>query len=76
MILLRRTASDHDITPRCQSIEAWVHTDVRGWTLADMIDDDQHASLLAAAKAELSGFVDCDGHVSFPAPALIATSTA
>ena len=66
--------SRYDGTARFQSIEAWVRTDVRGWTLADLIDDDQHAELLAAAERELA-FVACDdGTVEFAAPALIATA--
>ncbi|CAN5741551.1 methyltransferase domain-containing protein [soil metagenome] len=64
-----------DGTAHFQSIEAWVHTDVRGWTLADMIDDDQYQQLLTAATTELADFVDDEGHVSFAAPALIATAT-
>lgn len=40
-----------DGTARFDSIESWVRTDVRGWTLADMIDDDQYQQLLAAATA-------------------------
>ncbi len=62
----------HEGTARFDSLEAWVHTDVRGWTLDGMIDDDQYAELLAAAEADLSGFVDADGRVRFRAPALIA----
>lgn len=58
------------------SLEAWIHTDVRGWTLADMITDDQYAQLLAAAQEELAGFVDNKGRVRFPVPALIATAPA
>ena len=66
------TVTLHEGIARFASIEAWVHTDVRGWTLADMIDDDQYAQLLAAARAELADFVADDGQVCFPAPALIA----
>ena len=29
-------------TARFASVEAWVHTDIKGWTLADMIDDEQY----------------------------------
>ena len=57
------------------SLEAWVHTDVRGWTLADTIDDDQYESLLAAAAVELAPFVGTGGRVSFAAPALVATAS-
>lgn len=63
-------------TARFPSIEAWVHTDVRGWTLADAIDDDQYALLLNAARDELRRFESDDGTVRFDHPALIATATA
>ena len=66
----------HQGLARFDSLEAWVHTDVRGWTLADMIDDGQYAQLLASAKTELADFVDHNEQVRFPAPALIATAPA
>jgi SAM-dependent methyltransferase len=62
-------------TARFPSIEAWVHVDVKGWTLADLIDDAQYQSLLAAAQRELSAYVQRDGTASFPAPAHIVTAT-
>lgn len=62
-------------TARFASIEAWVHTDIRGWTLADRIDDDQYERLLEAARADLRRFTDPDGAVTFDHPALIATAT-
>lgn len=61
-------------TARFPSIDAWVHTDVKGWTLADMIDEAQYARLLEAARRELRGFVDGTGAVSFPAPAHVASA--
>ncbi|MDW3218260.1 MAG: methyltransferase domain-containing protein [Acidimicrobiales bacterium] len=68
------TITRHEGVARFASLGAWVHTDIRGWTLADMIDDDQYAELLAAARSELAAFTDGDGQVSFAAPALIATA--
>lgn len=62
-------------TARFASIEAWVHTDVKGWTLADMIDEAQYARLLAAAKRELAVYAGADGQVAFPAPAHIVSAT-
>lgn len=56
------------------SLDAWVHTDVKGWTLADMIDDAQFRTLLDAARSELSAFVQADGTVSFAGPAHILTA--
>lgn len=73
-ILPNATISHHQGLARFDSLEAWVHTDIRGWTLADMIDEDQYQQLLAAAKEELAHFVSDDGKVRFAAPALIATA--
>lgn len=70
------TVARNEGVARFDSLEAWVHTDVRGWTLADLIDDQQYAELLASAQRELSDFVDGSGQVRFAAPALIATSSA
>lgn len=64
----------HAGTALFDSIEAWVHTDIRGWTLSDMSDDD-YERLLASAKIELAQFTDASGKVSFPAPALIAVGS-
>lgn len=58
------------------SLAAWLHTDVRGWTLADMIDDDQYATLSREAGKELAPFVQSDGSVRFAAPAHIVTGLA
>jgi hypothetical protein len=38
-------------TARFPSIESWVHTDVKGWTLADLIDDDPLLSRDLVEKA-------------------------
>ena len=51
---------------RFPSIESWVFTDVKGWTLADMIDDEQYEQLLDKALVEMRQFADGDGRVSFP----------
>ena len=66
----------HAGTARFPSIEAWVRTDVKGWTLADLIDDDQHALLLREAAVALRRYAKVDGIVIFDAPALIVTLTA
>jgi ubiquinone/menaquinone biosynthesis C-methylase UbiE len=62
-------------TARFPSIEAWVHTDIRGWTLADRIDDAQYQTLLRAAEPELRRYRQPDGSVAFAAPAHIASAT-
>ena len=57
---------------RFPSIDAWLHTDIKGWTLRDLVNDDQLTDLEAAAHRELSRFAGPDGSVTFPAPALAA----
>jgi len=59
---------------RFPSIESWVFTDVKGWTLAELIDDAQYARLLAEAEQAMTAFVDGDGRVAFSAPAHIVTA--
>lgn len=56
------------------SLEAWVHTDIKGWTLAEMIDDGQYRLLLSAAETELAPYVQADGTVAFTTPAHIVTA--
>ena len=63
-------------TARFTSIADWVHTDIRGWTLAEAINDTQFEVLLAEAERELAPFAGPDGVVTFPAPALIASGVA
>lgn len=56
-----------------QSIEAWLHLDVKGWTIGKMIGDDGYALLEKEAKKALKQFVQPDGRVLFPSPAHIIT---
>ncbi len=65
----------HTGTARFSSIAAWVETDVKGWTLADLIDDQQYQALQDAAQTRLSDFTDVNGAVAFDAPAHIITAT-
>ena len=79
--LIRQSFEDvamdrHDGQARFTSLDNWLFTDIRGWTLAEHIDDDQYARLRRAAAARLAPFVTGDGSVQFAAPALIATATA
>jgi SAM-dependent methyltransferase len=53
---------------RFPSLETWVRTDIRGWTLADRIDDEQLSTLLEAADTALRPFV-IDEEVRFASPA-------
>jgi len=62
-------------TARFPSIESWTYTDIKGWTLADVIDDSQYACLLAAAHEEFTTFVQGDGSVAFSVSAHIVSAT-
>lgn len=62
-------------TARFASVHDWVHTDIRGWTLADAISDDEFDRLVGVAQRRLARFVGPGGVVEFPAPALIAAAT-
>lgn len=57
------------------SLAAWITTEIKGWVLADKLDDDQFARLLSAAQAELQPFVGADGSVRFAAPAILVSYT-
>jgi hypothetical protein len=66
----------HDGQACFASLDDWLHTEIRGWTLAEHVDDEQFARLRAHAPTRLARFVAGDGRVRFAAPALIATATA
>ncbi len=59
-------------TARFGSLEDWVHTDVKGWTLADRIDEEGYRRLRSAALSDLRAFAGSDGAVTFAAPAHLA----
>lgn len=59
---------------RFPSIADWVRTDIRGWTLADVLDDDQYARLAAEAETALAPFAIDGGRVEFASPAHIVTA--
>lgn len=63
----------HRGVARFDSIDSMVHAEIRGWTLADTIDDDQYEQLLTAARTDLAVLTDAAGRVEFAMPALIAT---
>ncbi|WP_119269444.1 class I SAM-dependent methyltransferase [Taklimakanibacter deserti] len=66
--------STHPGEARFPSIEDWVRTDVKGWTLADLIDDEQYRLLLHEAGTALRPYVQANGEVAFEAPAHIVTA--
>jgi SAM-dependent methyltransferase len=64
--------TSHRGTARFDSLDAWLHTEIRGWTLADEIDDDGYDALLAAASHELADLV-IDDAVAFDVSALVVS---
>jgi SAM-dependent methyltransferase len=60
---------------RFPSIEAWIYADVRGWTSADSINDEQYELLLREAQQELARFTTTNGSVAFPTPAHVVTAS-
>lgn len=61
-------------TARFPSLKSWMYTDVKGWTLASILDDEQFDVLQKEAERELQPFVGDDGTVTFHAPAHILTA--
>ena len=60
-------------TVRFPSIDAWLHTEIKGWVLADQVTDAQFDRLLKESRQVLQPFVTSDGTVAFPSPAHIVT---
>lgn len=65
----------HQGTARFPSLQAWMYTEIKGWVLADKLDDTQFALLLREAEQALSPFVSAEGSVVFRSPAHIITLT-
>ncbi len=61
---------------RFSSVDAWIYTDIKGWTLADVINDEEYERLKQIAPERLASFVLPDGSVEFDAPAHIVTASA
>jgi hypothetical protein len=56
---------------RYPSIRCWMEAEIKGWTLADVIDDKEFELLVSEAETELAHFVTTDGRVEFRNPAHI-----
>jgi ubiquinone/menaquinone biosynthesis C-methylase UbiE len=54
---------------RFPSIDDYVTTEVRGWTLSEVISDEAFARLAGEARTALASFEQADRTLSFPAPA-------
>jgi SAM-dependent methyltransferase len=65
----------HEGTARFPSIRSWMYADVKGWTMAEMIDDTQFEQLCREAEQLLQRYVAADGAVAFRKNAYIITAT-
>lgn len=61
-------------TARFSSIDAWVTTEIRGWTLGERIDDEQLARLIHQAPRALARFTLSHGRVEFSSCAHIVSA--
>ena len=59
---------------RFPSIRDWMFTEIKGWVLADMLDDDQFEMLLKEAEVVLRPFLTPDNTVEFDVAAHIVTA--
>jgi hypothetical protein len=59
-------------TGRFDSIDQWVTTEVRGWTLSDSVSDERLAALIEVARGRLGRFQTADGCI-FGMTAKVAT---
>ena len=66
----------HEGVARFPSLEAWMHTEIRGWTLAEEIDEATYDRLVDEARGALARHIGEDGVVSFAAPALLCVAGA
>jgi len=62
-------------TARFPSLRAWLLTEVKGWVLADRLNDEQFEVLLKEAQESLRPFVATDNTVALRAPAYLITAT-
>ena len=61
--------AEHIGTVRQPSLDHWLDTEIGGWTLAEMVDDQQLSEVKKQAKEKLAKYIRKDGQVRFPAPA-------
>ena len=71
--LLGAQITTHKGTVHFPSLESWVYTEIKGWTLAEVLNDAQFNQLLDEAKRALKPFEKVDGEVVFDISAGIAT---
>ena len=50
---------------RFPSLDAWIRTNVRGWSFSELVDDEQLEALVVQAQRGMARFVQEDGSVAF-----------
>lgn len=61
--------------PPARGPTGWLDAEIRGWTLAETMDQTQYALLQAAAGPALRAFIQAGGTMaSFPHPAHVVTA--
>lgn len=61
-------------TMRFPSLRAWLTTEIRGWILADRLDDAQFEQLVSEVEPIIAPYLQADGSVALRAPAFIITA--
>ncbi len=56
-------------TARHHSLDAWLDTEIGGWTMSEMVSPSQLATLKTEARDLFAEYLAADGTVAFPAPA-------
>ncbi len=69
------TIATHVGRARFPSLAAWLTTEVRAWTLDDLVTEEQYVEMVARAPTDLGRFRTPDGTVDFAVPALVATAS-
>jgi ubiquinone/menaquinone biosynthesis C-methylase UbiE len=59
---------------RFPSIDEFVRVEIKGWVLADALDEATYEALLEGARERLAEFCDSDGRIAFPMDAHIITA--
>lgn len=57
------------------SLYEWLFTEIRGWTLAESLTDEQFETLVREGTTALAQYVSGDGRVTFDSPTEIVTAT-
>ena len=55
------------------SLKDWIYTDIKGWTLADKVDDAGYQAFEDEALKRLASFERADGKAAFDAPAYVVS---